>query len=73
MNEVKEVIDEQGPEVIWELEKEKLITPSVCSLLKLWLRDLPEGLVPNDDFRRFLDAKGEFLSFQVCTEVYYVD
>jgi hypothetical protein len=59
MKEVKEAIDVDGSQVIWDMEKEFYIVPSICSLLKLWLRELPEGLVPPDDFRRFLEARGK--------------
>jgi hypothetical protein len=49
-------IDQKGPQIIASLGPAPL--NCVCSILKQWIRDIPEGLVGEDIYRRLYAVKG---------------
>ena len=49
-------IDQKGPQIIANLDSSPL--NCVCSILKQWIRDIPEGFVGEDIYVKLYAAKG---------------
>lgn len=56
MKDVRAQIETDGPLIIQNIEN--LSTPCVCSLMKQWIREVPEGIISERSYDMFLNAKG---------------
>jgi hypothetical protein len=68
IKEIREEIMKKGPDSIWTHDTPGDIS-AVCSTMKQWIREIPEGLIFGSGYEAFVKASGGFARVLPAREI----